>query len=157
MIDLASSAGELVAWIVGGGATFTIAAQQIWRRFKVTNGNIKVDTEVSAGTVEVIKLLREQAASAAESNAKLTAQYEQLINSNSLRYKELLDTNNSLYTTINNLQKDINSLNSKIGDYQIANKHLQDEIDELRVDNTKLTSKVDVLTTEINKFKKGLL
>lgn len=155
MADL-SSLSELLAMGAGGGGVLVLAIQQFYRKFKANNSIVQVDSEVSGGTIEIIKLLREQNAVAAENNKTTTAQYEILIASNALRYKELLVTNDHLYQTINELQLKVNDLNAKIGQYQLDNQKLSSEINTLDSNNRSLSDQVSKLTTEIHNFRRGV-
>lgn len=155
MADL-SSMSELIAMGFGGGGVLVLAIQQFYRKFKANNSIVQVDTEGSGGTIEIIKLLREQNAVAAENNKTATAQYETLIASNALRYRELLVTNDQLYKTINDLQLKVNDLNSKIGQYQLDNLRLSSEISTLDINNKSLSEQVSKLTAEIHNFRRGV-
>ncbi len=153
------SVSELLAWATGGAAGIggaVMAAQQLWRKIAKTNSDIKVDTEVSGGTIEIIKLLREQNASAAAASALAASQYETLISTNTSRYKELLLTNTTLYDTINDLQLKVNELNLKIGDHQANNNSLKREIEALHNNNAELSKEVNRLTSEINNLRRGV-
>jgi chromosome segregation ATPase len=154
-----SSVPELIAWgtgSLGGAGALILAAQQLWRRIAKTNSNIKVDTEVSSGTIEIIKLLRDQNAAAVVAANATASQYETLINTNAIRYKELLTTNDALYDTINSLQHKLNELHSKIGEYQADNVSLKREIQALHLNNTELSGQVHKLTTEIHNLRRGI-
>lgn len=150
------SIGEIVGITASSSVGLVLAFQQIYRRFKSTNSNIKVDTEVSGSTIEIIRLLREQNTAAAAAAAAASEQYEKLISANAARYNELLETNNVLYSTINDLQVKINDLNSKIGGYQLDNQKLQNEIVTLRENNSNLAEQVTKLTSEVHKLRRGV-
>lgn len=155
MID-PTSVGELLATGGVGAAALVLGAQKLWRMFNLGNSGMKVDSEVANGTLEIIRLLREQNAVAAANNVATTAQYEALIASNAIRYKELLDTNDHLYQTINELQLKVNDLNSKIGQYQLDNQKLSSELSILDDNNRTLSDQVVKLTAEIHKFRRGV-
>lgn len=151
-----STVGQYLGMTAGGIVASIVAFQQIYRRIKSTNEEMKVDTEVSGGTIEIIRLLREQNAAASAAAAVTVAQYEKLIDTNAARYAELLETNNVLYETINSLQIKINDLNSKIGSYQMDNQKLQLEIVALRENNSNLSEQVNKLTAEVHKLRRGV-
>jgi chromosome segregation ATPase len=147
---------ENIAYGAGALTSLGLVVQQIWKKIRLTNSSISVDTQISSGTIEIIKLLREQNAVAAVNTTNNSLQYEALIASNATRYRDIAANNDSLYKTINELQLKINDLNSKIGEYQIDNKNLKAEITLLHNNNVTLTDQVIKLTTEINKLRRGV-
>lgn len=152
-----STVGQYIGMAAGGIAAALVAFQQVYKRIKSTNESMRVDTEVSGGTIEIIRLLREQNAAAAAAAAVTVEQYEKLIATNAARYAELLETNNVLYETINDLQGRINELNSRIGSYQMDNQKLQLEIVALRENNSNLSEQVTKLTAEVYKLRRGVV
>lgn len=151
-----STVGQYIGMAAGGILASIVTFQQVYKRVKTTNEEMKVDTEVSGGTIEIIRLLREQNAAAAAAASVTADQYEKLIAINAARYAELLETNNALYETINELQGRINELNSRIGSYQMDNQKLQLEIVALRDNNGLLTEQVTKLTSEVHKLRRGV-